>query len=745
MKTNTAPVAAAPASAVEPALNLFTFTAEGECVNPESFVVKVPKGASCEILLACDPDSAQWSWGFACSFGQEDMLSTPPSRLVGSKHETRQAALLEGLRSAAGWFAASPKNKLARKCSGEVEAVLIALGSSPANKPAASLNSAIPEPQNLDVDVARLEPNPSNPRGAVKAEDVAELAQAIATVGLLQPIGVRIIPGAQGLPGLHAENRLELLWGHRRLAAVQSLGREKIPARVYEGITDDQARLLLLIENGQRKDLDPIQEARGYAEMMRDFELTQDDISKHVKKSRPVIANALRLLELPSGVQELLTAGQLSTAHGTALCRFKEWPAVCAKIAEIAVKDKASANSLEKHLPFADDLVDAKLVVDLCSWSAEARLDFEAVKKLAKSERSIFAWEDKQRYEDFAFCLDLALAARLIAEQKKKNEERSKTIEERNSSQQRTETGELTPEAKRARQSKLDGNLKNRLESCALEHAALTRLRVPAGIDHQSLLIVCGEAFKHSGVADVEELAERLGIKLPKDFDEHVGYYDEEGGGSFDCLAKLDPVDLLRLSTAALISRDASHAMRNASQMPAYVEMGARGNVSEAVDAESYVAEWHEKIFALVARGAKAEDVMTQLACPEFIAEQMVRQCRRELRDAGITPLSKEDNAILAKIGVKGVAVMRSEFSIMWDKTNSELAKIFAETSAADVAAVRRLDELEKALAKLTAPAAEEKKEEPKAGKPKKATKKAASAKKPAKKAAPAKKGGKKK
>lgn len=342
-----------------------SFNEQGVCLEPEIIRVGMPKGCTCELRLA-HAATGGWRVGYQLSAG-EDALTVPPV-LNDEAHGDHFTALGAALGAALQFFQASPKSKLHKRCAilVETKARLLTDGTlvigSPviAGKQHKFIDTSLPEPQNLDLDVARLEANPHNPRGEISEADVAELAETIRAQGLLQPIGVRVIPGPAGLPG---DNRLELLWGHRRLAAFRALKRETIACRVYEGISDEQARLVISIENDERKDLDPIKRAKGYADMMRDFAFTQDDVAGALKKSRPVIANALRLLDLPAGVQELLAQGKLTTRHGTALCRFKDWPAACEKIAALTVKDGTAAGELEKGIPFVDELADAKVLV----------------------------------------------------------------------------------------------------------------------------------------------------------------------------------------------------------------------------------------------------------------------------------------------------------------------------------------------------------------------------------------------
>jgi ParB/RepB/Spo0J family partition protein len=346
MNTATDTLAEAPAAAAQEELITHEFNESGVAETPEVIHVPMPKGCKCELRLARHADGG-WRIGYDL-VAAEDGLSTLP-HANDDAHPDRHAALGAALAQARNFYAASPKSKLHKKCAGMVTAYATKLQSLPANTaPEKKAKVAIPQPKTLEVRVERIEENPHNPRGPVSVDEVTELADTIRDVGLLQPIGVRVIVVDGGLPGIGGDNRLQLLWGHRRAAAFKRLKRETIPAQVYEEISDEQARLLLLIENGQQKPLNPIQEARGYAEMVRDFGLTQDEVATQVNKSRPVVANAVRLLDLPEGVQELIATRKLTTAQGMALLAYKNYPAVCLFIAEKAIQDELTAGALEE-------------------------------------------------------------------------------------------------------------------------------------------------------------------------------------------------------------------------------------------------------------------------------------------------------------------------------------------------------------------------------------------------------------
>jgi ParB family chromosome partitioning protein len=163
-----------------------------------------------------------------------------------------------------------------------------------------------------EIPVGAIHPNPFQPRREFDEEALGELAQSINTSGLLQPIVVRS-NGAS----------YELVAGERRWRAVQQLGWPRIPAVVKE--VDDQSLLTLaLIENLQRDDLSPIDEARGYDRLMREFELPQTEVARLVGRNRVTVANSLRLLSLPAEVQQMLERRALSEGHGRALLALND-------------------------------------------------------------------------------------------------------------------------------------------------------------------------------------------------------------------------------------------------------------------------------------------------------------------------------------------------------------------------------------------------------------------------------------
>ncbi|WP_281829358.1 MULTISPECIES: nucleoid occlusion protein [Lactobacillus] len=163
-----------------------------------------------------------------------------------------------------------------------------------------------------DIELSKITPNKFQPRRQFSEESIKELAQTLDKEGLLQPIVVR-----------ENEYGYEIIAGERRFRAAQSLGWEKIPA-IVNNMNDDQAASLALIENLQRENLNPIDEAEAYKNLMKLNNLTQTQLAKDMGKSQSYVANKLRLLKLTPKVQSYLASGEISARHGRALVGLSE-------------------------------------------------------------------------------------------------------------------------------------------------------------------------------------------------------------------------------------------------------------------------------------------------------------------------------------------------------------------------------------------------------------------------------------
>jgi len=192
------------------------------------------------------------------------------------------------------------------------------------------------QPYFTDLPTSAVTPNPRQPRAVFDEEAMAELVASIEEVGLLQPIVVR--PAGEG--------RFELVMGERRWRAAQEAGLETIPAIVRE--TKDHNLLRdALLENLHRAQLNPLEEAAAYQQMLGDFGCTQEELATRIKRSRPQISNTIRLLRLPPAVQRRVAAGVLSAGHARALLAIDS-AAEQERLAQRVVAEGMSVRAIEE-------------------------------------------------------------------------------------------------------------------------------------------------------------------------------------------------------------------------------------------------------------------------------------------------------------------------------------------------------------------------------------------------------------
>lgn len=170
-----------------------------------------------------------------------------------------------------------------------------------------------PAPQEITLPISKVEPREDQPRSRFDDDALAELTESIRQYGLIQPITVRPIDSGY----------YQIIAGERRWRAARAAGLEDIPVRIVEA-DDRRAMELALVENLQREDLNPIEEARGYRTLTEDYGLTQEDAAAAVGKSRPAVANALRLLNLCPAVLTLVENGVLPAGHARALLSVRD-------------------------------------------------------------------------------------------------------------------------------------------------------------------------------------------------------------------------------------------------------------------------------------------------------------------------------------------------------------------------------------------------------------------------------------
>ncbi|MCL6477917.1 MAG: ParB/RepB/Spo0J family partition protein [Peptococcaceae bacterium] len=164
-----------------------------------------------------------------------------------------------------------------------------------------------------EISVDDVMPNPKQPRQVINDEKLAELAGSIKEHGIVQPVVVRSL----------ADGKYELIAGERRWRAGRILGMKKIPA-VIKDYGDLEAAAVALIENVQRENLNPLEEAGAYKTLMEEFGLTQEEVSKRVGKSRPFVGNMVRLLTLPDEIKQMLLENRLSSGHARAILGLSE-------------------------------------------------------------------------------------------------------------------------------------------------------------------------------------------------------------------------------------------------------------------------------------------------------------------------------------------------------------------------------------------------------------------------------------
>ena len=186
-----------------------------------------------------------------------------------------------------------------------------------------------------EIPISQIQPNPYQPRKTFNEASIDELARSVREHGIVQPLVVT-----------RAGDKYKLIAGERRFRAAQKAGLTTVPALIKEMMQEGDALQIALIENIQREDLNPIEEAMAYHQLHDDFQLTQEEISKRVGKERSTVANFLRLLKLPDPVKKLLASGQLSMGHARALLAI-ESPKKQEQLADRVVRKSLNVRQTE--------------------------------------------------------------------------------------------------------------------------------------------------------------------------------------------------------------------------------------------------------------------------------------------------------------------------------------------------------------------------------------------------------------
>jgi ParB family chromosome partitioning protein len=186
-----------------------------------------------------------------------------------------------------------------------------------------------------EIPISQIQPNPYQPRKTFNEASIEELARSVREHGIVQPLVVT-----------RSGDKYKLIAGERRFRAAQKAGLTTVPALIKEMMQEGDALQIALIENIQREDLNPIEEAMAYHQLHDDFQLTQEEISKRVGKERSTVANFLRLLKLPDPVKKLLASGQLSMGHARALLAI-ESPKKQEQLADRVVRKSLNVRQTE--------------------------------------------------------------------------------------------------------------------------------------------------------------------------------------------------------------------------------------------------------------------------------------------------------------------------------------------------------------------------------------------------------------
>ena len=203
--------------------------------------------------------------------------------------------------------------------------------------PAPTASPEASRPAEFRLEVSRIRPNPRQPRQAFDDAGLDELARSLKTQGLLQPVVVRPLP----------DGRFELIAGERRWRAAQRAGIHQIPA-VVRDVPDEKLLELALIENLQREELNAIEEAEAYRILIDDLALTQNEVAERVGKQRTTVANALRLLNLPATVKDMVRGRLISMGHARALLALEDATAI-ESLAQRVVAEGLSVREVESQ------------------------------------------------------------------------------------------------------------------------------------------------------------------------------------------------------------------------------------------------------------------------------------------------------------------------------------------------------------------------------------------------------------
>jgi ParB family transcriptional regulator, chromosome partitioning protein len=249
------------------------------------------------------------------------------------------------------------------------------------NRPAAPASPAAAGEQIQHLAIELIDWNRYQTRDVITEESLKELAQSITASGVMQPVTVRPMPGG----------RFELIAGERRVRASQLAGKKTIPA-IARQVSDEQAMEMTIVENLQREDLNPMEEARAFARLGNEFGLTQEQIAQRTGKERTTIANYIRLLKLPQGVQLDIQRGYVSFGHAKVLLTLptlETQESLARRIVKEGLSVRETEDLVAHILHFKENIEEAKKKLEADAMFKEAAIDPNVIAAQRDMERAL--------------------------------------------------------------------------------------------------------------------------------------------------------------------------------------------------------------------------------------------------------------------------------------------------------------------------------------------------------------------
>ncbi|MCR5181937.1 MAG: ParB/RepB/Spo0J family partition protein [Clostridia bacterium] len=284
----------------------------------------------------------------------------------------------------------------------ETETTEKATRSAKSGKSAAQTPQAEPKDGITYVSIHNIKPNPNQPRKTFDKEKISELAESIKENGIIQPLIVS-----------KTGKTYEIISGERRFRAAMEAGLKEVPC-ISRKLTDQQRDLFAIVENMQREDLNPMEEAAGLERMISEYGLTQDEVARSVGKSRPYVANSLRLLKLPEYIRDYVASGALTPGHARALINMKD-PKARHDLAEQAKNGGLTVRETEKlagqvkkgRKPVTREPKDPNLakVEDELKEILGTKVTVKTGKRKGRIEIEFFSEEERERLIEILFGL----------------------------------------------------------------------------------------------------------------------------------------------------------------------------------------------------------------------------------------------------------------------------------------------------------------------------------------------------